>query len=212
MEFIEFIGNPGSGKSTIADNLTIELRKKYMIYNRGMSINRLKKTLYLILLLILKPLLFSRLVKNVRKTEQPNINTLLKMCLNILYITGLVLYHKKTNNNFIFLDQGLLQAIWSIEIESKNNFDIKPLEMFLHKNYKLVYVTVDDKILIKRLNNRDSNDSRFEQNRDSMDLNKSNQLLDKIYNQFNGPKIKYDNDKEINLSNIIEYFKVKEIL
>lgn len=206
------MGNPGSGKSTICNLLTEELKSQYKVMDLGEYITKAGKIYYLLYLCLTNPILSISLIRDITRTKQPNKKNLLKMIINMLYITGFIKMIKKKQYDFIIMDQAIFQGIWSIEIEAQESFKTSNLSKLLPNSYNLIYVEVDDNRVIERLSKRTTNDSRFEKNSNTMDLTRSNKLLNKLYTGFYGPKILYNNDEKIDTAKLLNVLKSKEIV
>lgn len=211
-KIIELIGNPGSGKSSVVNILSDYLSKEYKVFNLSKEISNAStfrkisaKIYYLLLLLFSKPYLFFKLIYKTFKTKQPNIKLTLKLSLNIIYMTSLVLKLMKSKNDYIILDQGILQAIWSINYEANLSFnDISQINR-LSSNYRLIYIEVSEKKLLERLNSREGNFSRFEKDK-NINLQKSVKILETLYDNFNYDKCRYNNNNKLDEELIINSF------
>lgn len=211
-KFIEFIGNPGSGKSTIsqllADHL-IDNNKSIYDLSREVSNNsnlkkKIKKVLYILRFVFLRPITSYIIVKDIKKTNQPTTKLIVKMSANILYIKSLIDRLSRSNYDYVILDQGLIQAIWSINLEGKNSLYFPELMKDLPNSYCLIHVEVNDDLLIKRLNSREGQHSRFEKNMNNIDFKRSNIILEKLYELFKYSKMKFENTDKIELKTILD--------
>lgn len=201
MEIIEFIGNPGCGKSTITEHICNELSRDKRVLNFGGKITKVKKILYSFSMFFINPFYYFYLLNIVIKSRQPSIKTDIKIFLNITFLSGALSIIGKTYDYIIF-DQGIIQGIWSILLESKTEIDYNKIIYRLPTKYKIIYIEVGNDILKERLQKRDTNLSRFEKNPESMDLEKSNRFLKELFENFTGPKVIIDNSGKLNIEEV----------
>lgn len=212
MEFIEFIGNPGCGKSTIANKLCDYLSRDHKVFNLGESININKKLLYTFFFIVLHPVKFISLLNSIIKTKQPNSKTLFKMVVNMSYLYGVINKLNSKNYDYVVLDQGLIQGLWSIDLEANLSMNRDSTIKKLPLNYSLIYIDVDNKSILERLNGRESNFSRFEKNMDKIDLERSNSKLQELYNCFESRKFIFNNNNAIEITKLVDMMKQKGII
>lgn len=136
---VEFFSLPGSGKTTIS-YLLIDKLYKAGIKSENLSIkiaekprmNRLfHKVFHVLNLFIQRPIFFVEKSVLIVKTRPKTYVDLLKVLINYFYIVS-ILKDAKKKKDFIILDQGILQAIWSINITAKRKIEISkllPLEL-----------------------------------------------------------------------------------
>jgi len=218
-KFIEFIGNPGSGKSTLGNIVASNLSKKTKVYNLSkrisngkQGIKQLLKIYYLLRFLISRPILFVNLFLSILRTEQPSNKLSFKLSANIIYLISLIQMLNKSDYDYIILDQGIIQALWSIKYEAKKRFECSNILKLLPENYFLIFVEVEEDVLLERLKNRGENFSRFEKNNKSIDLKKSDNMFEELYKTFESPKGRFKNidkvDEKLLLSIITNFSKV----
>ncbi|RPJ09220.1 MAG: hypothetical protein EHM28_02155 [Spirochaetaceae bacterium] len=181
--FVEFIGMPGSGKTTLSHCAAGILREKgmkieestYHINDEMKSIQRyMIKTWYTIKLVILKPSWAITWISLIIKSRQNTLKDLILMIINCFYIleiyrNGMLKY------DIYFLDQGILQALVSLNYEANGNiFNEKNLAHVLqfisNLTLRIVFVEIDDNSIAQRLKRRDKKQSRMESGKNSNDF------------------------------------------
>lgn len=121
--FIEFIGLPGAGKTALATEIENRLRAAGIAtFGRTESLGdtagflrrHSKRLGYVIRAWILHPVVSLKVARMVAKERQPGLADLLKLCWNFWTVLGFVAAGRRGKAHTIVLDQGLLQAVWSI--------------------------------------------------------------------------------------------------
>ena len=168
---IEFIGLPGSGKTTIANSVIKLLEKEgyncqsykqifdiNSLDNKGkVLISFLVKNLGFIFYMFLYTILSTSISPAKKKYGLIRLTHLFKLI--ILFEQNTQMMH---NNDLVVLDQGITQCIWSItSMEANANIRVGVLKksMSFKKNIfpdVLVYVDVDQVTVLDRLRNRKS--------------------------------------------------------
>lgn len=210
---IEFIGMPGSGKSTLCDYVYDELKNEYDIINFTSEITKKNKNLriiiklyYLVTFFLIHPSLVIKLFLMIYRTGQKTFNDLVKVSFNLYFILGVL---EKKKNKIILLDQGLLQSFWSISFNSKRNENTEIVKLL--KDYfpnLVIKVSVKKEVLKNRLLTRNGN-SRLESEKIKFDSNylKSINFFKDICDYINRYNLEYlnlDNNTKIDLNNNIE--------
>jgi adenylate kinase family enzyme len=210
---IEFIGMPGSGKSTLCDQVYNDLKNEYDIINFTSEITKKNKSSRIIIKLyyfftffLMHPSLFIKLLTKIYRTEQKTLRDFVKVSFNLYFILGVL---EKKDNIIILFDQGILQAFWSIYFNSKRNKNIDIVKLLKYYFPDLVVeVSVRKEILKNRLLTRNGN-SRFENKKFDFNLNylKSSNYFKEIINYINKYNLKYlniDNNTKSDLNDNIE--------
>ncbi|WP_394740064.1 hypothetical protein [Natronococcus roseus] len=194
---VEFVGNPASGKSTIARKLEEQLTAKGVkVRNRTHSLTHQTDSDYkrysmmvgLALLCILRhPVHSSQIARMIFKTQQRSLADFLTLTLYCLYLRTIYQRSASASGVEIF-DQGLFQSLWSILLTS-NRKDISGLLRNIIDKYPgspthvVVLIELSGEESISRLENRNSNSSRLEEisNRNS---DEASDLCNQVYNNI----------------------------
>ncbi len=166
---IELIGLPGSGKSIINQEVAENYKKRgvkvesptFDIYNKRALWRISLKLWFISREVIFHPLFFSKCLKYMLITRQKTIIDFLRVTVNLFYVLGII--RSKQNNRVTFLDQGIIQALWSVFYSSKGN-----LGELINKLPSLplpdlvIRVNVLKEIALKRLEQRVYVQSRLE--------------------------------------------------
>lgn len=164
---IEFIGLPGSGKTTIATLLCKKDKRFIDILPKRNSFKiNFFETVYRhfisLIFISLNPLYSYKVFKIIWSTKQNSLNNFRAVSINFFYKS--YLYSKSKKNEISVLDEGVLHAVLSIMISSKrsdklfSHLDIL-LRTYNHKKILLFYIEVNDDEVINRLKFR-SNDGK----------------------------------------------------
>lgn len=179
---IEFFGIPGSGKSTLSHELAKELRKRgclvfeptYVDSHEFSAIGRkIRKVLNLVYVVIFKHTLFEKISSIVNCGEKK------EYFIHIRNIIPKLLIYLKEQKAIYIWDEGLIQSAISLSINTdldaqkvKNEI----ISLVNEKNIISVFLDVDTKIALERMEKRITNDSRVEKEHD---YNKKLQFLEK---------------------------------
>ncbi len=170
---IEFYGFPGSGKTTICNELKplLDSTKLNSVIYEGLTrkpIQKLRKNIikffFLLFFLSTKPGVCLDLATKIFKTRQEKISDFIKVTFNILYLFGLYSYNSN-RREIIIVDQGLWQAVWSIMYSQRaeNNID-KIIAIFSLFKFRVVLINCDISEVMMRINNREVEKSRLAKN------------------------------------------------
>lgn len=166
---LEFYGIPGSGKSTVSHILASLLKEQGLtvvegsyILDHKISVHR-RKALKLIYS-------FFWITKNVNDAISIikyfigflSIKDTIDNAINIFYKKYIV--EKNKNSSFIIFDEGLVQGAISACIGTKKDVIecYKIIKRGVNGNTIGIYIKVDEKAALNRMNGRQSNDSRVE--------------------------------------------------
>ena len=213
---IEFVGNPASGKSTIARELESKLASQSLsVRNRTYAVTHqtgsdLKRYLIMIgfavMALARHPIQSARIVRLLFQTDQQSWIDFCKLTLYCLYIH--TISEKSASAAGIdILDQGQFQALWSVLLTGTNDENQKYIREILAQfptfsHRIIVFVDVSGEESLSRLQERDSNRSRLEriaekQNQDAAEL--CNRLYSQVVNLANEHSQKHRSVKQVTI-------------
>ncbi|MDG5821289.1 AAA family ATPase [Natronococcus sp. A-GB7] len=193
---IEFVGNPASGKSTIAcelesklasQSLSVRNRTYAVTHRTGSDIKRyLIMVVFAAMALVRHPIQSVRIVRLLLQTGQQSWFDFCKLTLYCLYIH--TISEKSASASGIdILDQGQFQALWSVLLTGTSDQDRNHIRQILAQfptfsHRIIVFVDASGEESLSRLQQRDSNRSRIEriaekQNQDAAEL------CDRLYSQ-----------------------------
>jgi len=176
---IEFVGLPGVGKSTLSRAVATELetrgtkvhepiykRDTYSTHGRIASKARLACRN-----LIRDPKITLTTTRNIRQSNQQSLSDLVRVLFNLHYVTG-VTTTSQSRAGVTLLDQGILQARWSVGLRSTQPIieAIKTAEIpdALLPDL-VVFVEASDTTIANRLTTRTDGDTRFTPNTDAFE-------------------------------------------
>lgn len=169
---IEFFGLPGSGKSTLAQNLAIELEKNnvsyynivYDVSHKSKSYRIFCKSFILFKELLKSPHKFFKQISIIYNTKQKNPKDLIEVIINWFFITNIIKENivNKDRKGYVMLDQGVIQAIWSINFNSGREVDYHEILKYTDIPDYMVIVNTNEENINKRLLARTGEQSRLE--------------------------------------------------
>ncbi len=200
---VEFIGSPASGKSTISNYLHSDLKKDHLVFQPSYEIARaaplkriIKKSVFILYFVLMHPIQSFTVVKVVVKSSQENILSFLRVTGNILFVCGLITKYRSRayNDALVLLDQGLIQALWSIQLSAKKKC-IHSLFSIPHYILpdSIVVVSAPNEELLQRLKERTLHDSRLDKLADSQlheQLNRSKTIINELLYESHERKIR----------------------
>lgn len=119
---VEFLGLPGTGKSTlawlvaealVARHLVVENASGELVHDLGPARRWLRKAGHVLEALVREPARSARAVRAILGTRQASVGDLLSTTLNWLLVTRLA-RRASGSRQIVLLDQGIAQALWSI--------------------------------------------------------------------------------------------------
>lgn len=185
MIIVEFVGLPGSGKTTITKEICSLLKNEsYSVYTRGVfnsywdtidKIERRKRYIHFIvnnIRLSIELVIYLMLLKPIR-IETFDFGYQFYRIVYKMYEA--IKNAKREGFDFIVYDQGLLQALWSIHVsgtprreESLKKWIKRICDMtFKDENYFIIFLKDNHDVVIERIKKRHTMESRF----DLMDQN-----------------------------------------
>ena len=201
MQFLEFFGMPGVGKTYTLRNLRkyssdLKLKNKFFVFEKRTKTSIFVKTFYIVLASFLfintsylkKIIIFFKNFYKPKKSEIISIRTF-SILFNTIFLVSIIrVYSLFRNNKNIFIDQGFFQILFSIiyEMDLKNIDTNKSLiknwlsiPLSLKKNIYVIYFESEDQIILKRLKYRNG-DSILERQENLKNLKIYKDIFDQI--------------------------------
>lgn len=178
--YIEVIGMPASGKSTLVREMIDKYPSAVNVNERlpkGNLKRQMKKLIYIFFLFLKSPKVFVKDTKIIISSEQRSFKDLYAVLSNWHLIVYQSTYYGKSMNSKYIWDQGLFQAIWSIYYSGLKDFDYMELMVNKILPLKIYFTDADDKELIRRANARGTNIRLNYNNKD--DIERGRYALDK---------------------------------
>lgn len=172
---IDFLGIPGSGKTTLSHLAAEILREEgitvveptYCINNEMSILHRyLTKSWYSLKLTVFKPAWALYWLFIILQSRQKTLKDFLLMIINCFYI--LEIYRQYSLYDYIcFLDQGICQAILSLSFHSRTKFFIEKkliiaFDFLSTLDFRVVHIEASVDTIIQRLKKRRKKQSRLE--------------------------------------------------
>ena len=201
MQFLEFFGMPGVGKTYTLRNLRkyssdLKLKNKFFVFEKRTKTSIFVKTFYIVLASFLfintsyikKIIIFFKNFYKPKKSEIISIRTF-SILFNTIFLVSIIrVYSLFRKNKNIFIDQGFFQILFSIiyEMDLKNIDTNKSLiknwlsiPLSLKKNIYVIYFEPEDQIILKRLKYRNG-DSILERQENLKNLKIFKDIFDQI--------------------------------
>ena len=201
MQFLEFFGMPGVGKTYTLGNLRkyssdLKLKNKFFVFEKRTKTSIFVKTFYIVLASFLfintsylkKIIIFFKNFYKPKKSEIISIRTF-SILFNTIFLVSIIrVYSLFRNNKNIFIDQGFFQILFSIiyEMDLKNIDTNKSLiknwlsiPLSLKKNIYIIYFESEDQIILKRLKYRNG-DSMIDRQENLKNLKIYKDIFDQI--------------------------------
>lgn len=191
---VEFVGIPGSGKSTLSIGVCNLLKKEAIkVETPVLNISRYNrvrrsviKLYYLLNYIFFHPVRSVKSYRFILSTKQSSTKDLIKMILNYFFILKIL---DKYKDRLILLDQGYCQAFWSIYFSAEKDFNHE----FFNENKLfwpdiIIEVEADREVVRRRLSERSGNKSRMETSENSFDgkFDRYKNIIDKIKKNLKG--------------------------
>lgn len=165
---IEFVGPPSAGKTTLSRTLADRLRSEgYAVQEPTRTIaerERLRriatKSRYGLDRLVSHPRATLADIRSIHATDQHRIRDFLSVSFNWQYVCG---RSGRGNHDVCLLDQGVLQALWSVGYRSKRDWYTVFETVGIPKASRpdlVVFVMASEETLLERLGSRTDNASR----------------------------------------------------
>ena len=223
---IEFNGIPGSGKTTIANELNNILRKEkksvclYSDYYKRNCHNRLKQIKEVCFYFLPFIKYFSLLMKITKKIKRDHI-TFKYILSSAVNFCGKIDLYRNSKVDYIIIDQGIIQEIESIFFLNEFDTEFDDIFRLINKYFErtiIINTEIKIEIACDRINTRKNGTSRadglknYEEQRKMLEhenrvfekIRKSNHIIQAI-------KIKPNNIKD-DVNTIIEYMRKEKIL
>jgi hypothetical protein len=208
---VEFVGVPGSGKSTIAQKLQVcyeDNKRKAVLYKNPLKGNIAFKiicSIYILSWCVVNIKARNMLIKIIKLQKNLFLMNGTKSFCNSIYLFKiLVVYHScmiKKNSNVIIVDQGILQyvlsSIYKLKYSDKLILDFVKDNVINKEEWYIVFCNLNDEEIIKRLNGRTNGKSRIEKLPETEWENAVKEQLEK-----------YNNIKKISLENMEKAFEI----
>jgi adenylate kinase family enzyme len=217
---VEFYGLPGVGKSTISHEVVSILSRNNVVVVEetrnvdtvtGVLSRQIIKLLLAIKNIALKPIAKFRLIIQLLGIKQSSVLSTIKLLINYLYICQI--YKNCENKSSIkIIDQGLLQAAWSLLLENSSDANIDSVNRLLKdeineikKNtYIVVILEADVNILVERILKRKHGFSRLDVMQDKENLKNKVIQGKKVGETIHQQIQQYLDNKEITNLNLIK--------
>jgi shikimate kinase len=181
--FIEFLGLPGSGKTTLSHHAAEILREKgitvleptYLINNEVRTIQRyLIKSWYSIKLACLQPAWALNWLRFIVQSKQKTLQDFISMIVNCLYILEIYRHHGE-HHDICFLDQGIYQALLSLSYNSKKENLIErqfvtAMDFLATLGLQVIHIETGVDTIVQRLKERYKKQSRLELKKNTNDF------------------------------------------
>ena len=174
---IEFYGLPGCGKTTVSTIVADELeRKGYRVIRPGTEISdsvnpllrRIRKICRTSVVCVKHPKVILEVDRIVRVNGYNNLLPRLKQDINI----AIKLYYYLNNNGALVIwDQGITQAAISLAVNGKiSGCENENKLLSLCDSFNIIHIYISEEIdtVLKRMESRESNNSRVEKEKNTM--------------------------------------------
>jgi hypothetical protein len=171
MLVVEFFGLPGAGKTTLADALGRHLQEegRVCIYrrlvladDRRAAARHLLRARFVVYGTLRHPTLFGSAMRLVRDSRQTSMRDAAKVLWNLSCVLGFWLWCRKTDADVVLVDQGVLQALWSVAFASRGAGEFRPfLERLVTDDIRFIHVVTEPADADARLGARTSGTTRI---------------------------------------------------
>lgn len=176
---VEFFGMPGVGKSIlsckvserlISNGYSVDQYTYQLSHDKGKFRRIIHKLRHVLKELVFHPCYSWSSIRCIKITQQKTFIDFLKVTFNWLFLSN-VLRDTDRNQCIQFLDEGILQALWSVAFSGNEDslkamsslFSMMPLPRML------VVTEADLKTIKNRMNTRDLHDSRLEKQQQKLE-------------------------------------------
>lgn len=213
---VEFVGLPGSGKTTIAKEIydrgniagnTVDY-PLYIFYKKSWISRNVSKLLNIFFFAVVNPLVFLTIIKMVVTSGQKRPSDYFRLSLNSVYIISII---KKfsTSENIVLFDEGILHHGWAIKLGAKKSVDFEKYLRICGPDSIIIHVFCDKEVVKERMINRGKLNSRHKFIKD--DLEKSEKLMHECLRYTCGNLISLENSKPGSMvNNADEIVKILE--
>jgi 2-phosphoglycerate kinase len=173
--FVEFVGLPGVGKSTVARELVALLRARNCVVVASTDLTREDATFLLRTFYRLKLIasaspstipLYCRIAANVIAQGQHTLLDLMKVIYNFWTVVAMLTTYRRHNRGLVIVDQGIAQAIWSVHLTATKTkrlegWNLVAKAIGLH-DIRFVVLQADTDLVKARLGQRCETTSRMQ--------------------------------------------------
>lgn len=174
IKFVEFVGLPGSGKSTIANCLEAELKlcglqvvsRTSILADTSPFFRRHARRLWVVARNAWTCRdLYRRSFLLARQSRQETVWDLAKVSWNLWTVMALIAEGDRRQGTTVIVDQGLLQAIWSVQLTASQPFSPDQWKDLLLiagiRSVLIVNIQSEIEVAYSRASTRNSNTSRL---------------------------------------------------
>lgn len=188
--FCEFIGLPGSGKTTIANELTKELNKYkynkaiyplYHLYKKNWVYRNLYKSVFVFIYSISHLSIFREVISIILNSKQSNLRDNLTLSFNLLFYLSIRERYKNTEK-FVIFDEGLIHHVWAISVNSRSDDPFKLFSKILKPTDILIKIDCPADEVRFRLMSRTQKNKRH--NNFINNINKINRKMEETIKFF----------------------------
>ena len=154
---VEFVGLPGSGKTTLAQRVTERIKTNgYSAIVPTFQHHYITRYTYAFLFFFRNPISNTKIISSILKSKQRSINDFRAVVINLFYKCE-IHYRCSTINGVHILEEGIIHALFSILYSSKNQDVLKHLMRDTLYPFHLDFiflVTAEPNTVIERLLDR----------------------------------------------------------
>lgn len=171
MLLIEFLGLPGSGKTTLANAVAerlqpgagaVHTRQAALADGKPALVRHAVRARYVISSALRQPGLFIAAFRLIRRDSQKNAREFAKVCWNMWCVLGWYVWLGRDREGIAIVDQGIMQAIWSVRLSAVRGMaDWPGFVRRLDVIDGVVAVECDPETLAARLDARERQASRL---------------------------------------------------
>lgn len=141
-QVIEFVGLSGAGKSTVAAALVAEMRERnYSVETRVELLGdvlpkpcrHMLRSRLILAESLRAPVVYYTVALEVLRSHQFRKRDYFKLTWNFWTVIAVILRHRRKGKGLLVLDQGLLQAVWSVGYMARSPIDLKSWMLWLRR-------------------------------------------------------------------------------